>query len=84
MSSPPGSTSTPRWRIHLAGQPGGYFEPVQIRKLDIKQHQLGPQPGRLGQRCFAVGCLADHVEPVSLQERPGRPAKPWMIVDDQD
>ena len=54
------------------------------RKLDVKQHQPGPQPRRRGQPGLAVGRLPDHVEPVGLEQGAGGRAESGMVIHDQD
>jgi hypothetical protein len=68
--------------VLLRCEPPGHLEPVEIRKLDIKQHQIRPyqqsRPCRLG----AIRRLG-HREPGSLEHLPGKPSEAIMVIHDE-
>ena len=66
------------------GQPRGDVEAVDVGQLDVEQHEIGPQAARLLDPGGAVGSLADHVEPLRLEQHAGARTKGGVVVDDED
>src|SRR5215469_6324605 len=58
----PGGYEHHRWRITRPSQAFGNLEPVDVRQLDIKQHDAGTKQSDRGERRRAITRLADHVE----------------------
>ena len=54
------------------GQAGGDLEPVEIRQLDVEQHQIGLQLLRRSDCCMTVAGLTDHVEALGLEQAAAR------------
>ena len=73
-----------RRRVVVTGQRLADREAVDVRELDVEQHQRRLERARRGERGGAVVRLADDVEPVGLQERAGERPEVRMVVDDQD
>ena len=59
-------------------------EPVDVRQLDVQQHERRLERARRRQRRGAVVRLADDLEPAGLQQRAGERAEVGVVVDDQD
>ena len=57
-------------------EPLGHREPVDVRQLDVQQHDLRPELCRGGDRSGAVLGFADDVEVPRLEECPRRSPKP--------
>src|SRR5256885_9560064 len=70
-------------RLH-AGEPRRDVEPIQVGKVHVEQHELGVQLGRRLQRGGPALGLADHVEPLGLEEQAGARAERRVVVHDQD
>ena len=62
----------------------GDVEAVDVRQLDVEQHEVGPQAARLGDAGGAVGGLADDVEALRLQQHARARTKGGVVVDDED
>src|SRR5262249_19303891 len=60
------------------------LEPVDVGKLDVQQHQLRPQPLRLGDSRPTVSRFAHDLDAIRLQQPPGNRAEPDVVVDDQN
>ena len=68
----------------MGGDPLGDLEAVEVREVDVEQHQVGMQPTGLHDRRRAVRRLADDVVALGLQQHPGGRPEGRMIVDDEN
>ena len=60
-----------------------HFKPVQLRHLDVEEHQVGPQFGDRLDRFEAVGAFADNVDVGMKAEVFAQyPARKLFVVDD--
>ena len=59
-------------------------QPVHAGHREVEQHERRAQPARQRDRLGAVGCLADDVEAMLLEQRGKRLACEGMVVDDED
>ena len=67
----------------LTAKQVGHGEPVEIRQLDVEQHDVGAQPLHFVERVVSAGSLADNVETFRLQQRAGSIAERLMVVNNQ-
>jgi hypothetical protein len=58
-------------------------KPVEVRKMDVEQHDLRTQFRRGGDRGRSVFGFADHLEISGLEECARRSSEGGMIVNDQ-
>ena len=59
----------------------GDLDPVDVREPDVEQDDLRTQAGGLGHALEPRRGLADHLEAVRFEHRPGRRAVAGVIVD---
>jgi len=71
-------------RIARPAEPRRYLKPVDARKLNIQQHQLRPQPLRLGDSRLTISGFAHDLDSIRLKQCTGNPAEARVVVDDQD
>ena len=66
------------------GRPRRDFEAVDVRELDVEQHDLGREPPDRRQRRLAVRRFADDDEALRLEQRTCGGAEGGVVVDDED
>ena len=76
-------TSTTAGGSTRAGEDGGNREAVDIRKLNVEQHEVGAQLTARADRLGPVGGLPHDQEPVRRQDLARDRSEGRMIVDDQ-
>ena len=65
-------------------QAGGNLEAVDVRKLDVEEHELRRELGGSSKRGRTVLGLADHLEALGLEQCPGIGPEARVVVDDQN
>jgi hypothetical protein len=68
----------------LAPQPRRDLEPVDVRQLDVEEHDIWFEAERLGESRLAVARGSDEGEAVGLQHPPCDGPERRVVVDDQD
>ena len=71
-------------RVELPAHRSRHLEAVDVRKLDVEQDDIGPQPCDLGQCPRSVPGLAHHDIAGLHEVRPERRAEAGMVIDQQD
>ena len=61
-----------------------HLEPVDARKLNVKQDKLRSQLFRLPNSRLAVSGLAHNLDSIRLKQDTGDLPEPLVVVDDQD
>ena len=62
----------------------GDREAVEVREVDVEQHEIGVQLPRRRDPAGAVRRLADHVVALRLEQHAGGRAERRVVVDDED
>jgi hypothetical protein len=69
--------------IGIGSEPAGDVEPVHPGKQDIEEDDIGMELRDRRERGLSVLGEADDVEPLELEQGPGRGAKVLVVVNDQ-
>src|SRR6266542_734965 len=73
-----------RRRTAVRTEPSGDLEAVDVGELDVEEHQVGMELGRLRERFGAVGGLPDDREALGLEQGMGCRPEARVVIDDEN
>ena len=69
--------------IGVGSEPSGDVEAVHPGKLDIEENDIGMELRNCRERGLSILGETDDVEPLELEQGPGRGAKVLVVINDQ-